>query len=269
MADQRDSPATSSPDGLIWTSPDGSEWNRSAQTPAIPPEMLEAYADKRERRRRRPIATLEAIQPAETKAPAGGPGTRSLEAVAPLGDGFIAVGVACCQDAAEPIVVVSADGTDDRRRELRPRRPRHAALPRRLRRPGRHRRRRGRQRDGRRLRRGDPPPGARRHLGGGRGRRRVVRRPRQPAGLRVRGQRGGLRGGRLRRLQRRHRRPGVDLEGRRRPGAGSSPACWAARATSGPAPWPPSPERRLAGRRHRHGPRRRRHRPVARRWTAS
>jgi hypothetical protein len=112
LADQRTA-GDSSPDGLIWTSPDGNEWNRiAAETPEIPMEMLEVFADSESEDVAGTIASLEASMPAETKAPAGGPGTRSLEAVAPLGDGFIAVGVACCDDPGEPIVVVSADGTD-------------------------------------------------------------------------------------------------------------------------------------------------------------
>jgi hypothetical protein len=103
-----------SPDGLLWTSADGREWARiAAEAPEIPLEMVEVFAgsDADSAATAAAIAQLEAEMPAQTQSPAGGDGTRSLEAVAPLGGGFIAVGVACCQDPGDPIVVVSPDGT--------------------------------------------------------------------------------------------------------------------------------------------------------------
>ncbi|HEX8805177.1 MAG TPA: hypothetical protein VF743_13315, partial [Acidimicrobiales bacterium] len=103
----------SSPDGLIWTSPDGRAWQRvAAEAPRIDDELLPIIAENPSEDTAAVVAEVEAEQPRQTKAPAGGVGTRSLEAVAPLGDGFIAVGVAYNESQVEPIVVVSADGTD-------------------------------------------------------------------------------------------------------------------------------------------------------------
>jgi hypothetical protein len=111
LADERI--GDTSPDGLLWTSPDGGEWTRiAAESPQASEAVINALAQRDESPEEiaRTVAELEAEMPRASVAPAGGEGTRSLEAVAPLGDGFIAVGVACCQDPGEPIVVVSPDG---------------------------------------------------------------------------------------------------------------------------------------------------------------
>jgi hypothetical protein len=121
LADERTA-ADKKPDGLIWTSADGRKWNRrAAGLPEPDPNLLAILeAD--------PNATAEAAygviasQPMLSKEPVGGAGTRSLEAVAPLGSGFIAVGSAY-RDLdgnpstkndwdTDPIVVVSGDGND-------------------------------------------------------------------------------------------------------------------------------------------------------------
>lgn len=103
-----------SPDGLVWTSPDGKEWVRVGATGAsIADELIEAFAknDHSAEELARAIATEEISQPPETVAPIGGRGTRSLEAVAPIGKGFIAVGNYCCpNDPGETIAVLSRDG---------------------------------------------------------------------------------------------------------------------------------------------------------------
>ncbi|HLM64163.1 MAG TPA: hypothetical protein VK306_07680 [Acidimicrobiales bacterium] len=112
LADQR-LVGDKSPDGLLWTSPDGEEWNRiAAETPQAGEDLIGVIAegDGTPEAIAGSVAELEAEMPRASVAPAGGEGTRSLEAVAPLGDGFIAVGVACCEDPGEPIVVVSPDG---------------------------------------------------------------------------------------------------------------------------------------------------------------
>lgn len=104
-----------SPDGLVWTSPDGKEWARiGAKGPSIADELIEAFAkdDHSAEELARAIATEEVSQPPETIPPAGGPGTRSLEAVAPIGKGYIAVGNSCCQsDPGETVAILSRDGT--------------------------------------------------------------------------------------------------------------------------------------------------------------
>jgi hypothetical protein len=123
LADQRTA-ADEKPDGLIWTSPDGKQWTRRASVLPTPDPNLLAILESD------PNATAEAAyqviasQPMLSKEPIGGAGTRSLEAVAPLGSGFIAVGSAY-RDAdgnsatksdydTDPIVVVSGDGNDIR-----------------------------------------------------------------------------------------------------------------------------------------------------------
>jgi hypothetical protein len=123
VADQRNA-ADAKPDGLIWTSADGGKWTRRAAVLPEPDPQLLAILDND------PNATAEAAygviasQPMVSKEPVGGPGTRSLEAVAPLGSGFIAVGSAYRDSDnsvttsgdwdTDPIVVVSGDGNDVR-----------------------------------------------------------------------------------------------------------------------------------------------------------
>jgi hypothetical protein len=112
LAKRRTAGDNSSPDGLIWVSPDGREWSRvGANIATIDPELIPILAENSDDQNLPGvIAQTAADQPFETTAPAGGPGTQSLDAVAPLGDGFIAVGVAYNENEAEPIVVTSGDG---------------------------------------------------------------------------------------------------------------------------------------------------------------
>jgi hypothetical protein len=98
------------PDGLIWTSPDGDEWQRvGAVLSPIASESLEVLPDP-DASDAPAILDLLGEQPPETVSPAGGKGARSLDAAAPIGNGFIAVGVAYVDGDADPIVVVSSDG---------------------------------------------------------------------------------------------------------------------------------------------------------------
>jgi len=98
------------PDGLVWTSPDGRKWTRVGATISkVPDEMLELIEDP-SAAAATPITDILGSQPPETEEPAGGKGTRSLDAAAPLGSGFIAVGVAYVDGVANPIAVVSPDG---------------------------------------------------------------------------------------------------------------------------------------------------------------
>lgn len=103
-----------SPDGLVWTSPDGKKWARVGATgPSIADDLIEAFAkdDHSAEELANAIATEEVAQPPETVEPVGGRGTRSLEAVAPIGKGFIAVGNYCCpSDPGETVAVLSRDG---------------------------------------------------------------------------------------------------------------------------------------------------------------
>jgi hypothetical protein len=100
----------SQPDGLVWTSPDGRKWTRLG---AVLSEVTEGdlrMIENPDANQAPVIAGILASQPPETVAPAGGPGVRSLDAAAPIGNGFIAVGVAYVAGDADPIVVTSPDG---------------------------------------------------------------------------------------------------------------------------------------------------------------
>jgi hypothetical protein len=111
QAERRTAGMNDSPDGLIWSSADGVEWSRvSARIPEISEELLPVLAENEDEALPSVIAQTAADQPFETAPPAGGRGTQSLDAVAPLGDGFIAVGVSYNDSQVEPIVVTSGDG---------------------------------------------------------------------------------------------------------------------------------------------------------------
>jgi hypothetical protein len=100
----------SQPDGLVWTSPDGRKWTRlGAVLSEVSQGDLEVIENP-DANQAPVIAGILASQPPETMAPAGGPGVRSLDAAAPIGNGFIAVGVAYVAGDADPIVVTSPDG---------------------------------------------------------------------------------------------------------------------------------------------------------------
>jgi hypothetical protein len=98
------------PDGLIWVSQDGKEWARIGVENARINEANLEYLDDPSPDQAGVIAQLEMEAPPQSAAPAGGAGTRSLSSVAPLADGFIAVGTVYEGGDADPIVVVSPDG---------------------------------------------------------------------------------------------------------------------------------------------------------------
>jgi hypothetical protein len=119
VADKR-SAADGKPDGLIWTSPNGKRWTRRAAELAKADPQLIATLEGDPNVLAQAAYDVIASQPMITEAPAGGPGTRSLEAVAPLGNGYIAVGSAY-RDVdgnpqtkgdydTDPVVITSADG---------------------------------------------------------------------------------------------------------------------------------------------------------------
>jgi hypothetical protein len=119
LADKRTA-ADRKPDGLLWTSPDGKRWTRRAsRLPEPDPELISILDHDPEVLAQAAYQVI-AEQPVLTAEPAGGAGTRSLEAVAPLGSGFIAVGSAY-RDLdgnpstrfdydTDPVVVISGDG---------------------------------------------------------------------------------------------------------------------------------------------------------------
>jgi hypothetical protein len=100
----------SQPDGLVWTSPDGRKWTRLGVTLSAVTEEDLKVIENPDANQAPVIAGILAGQPPETVEPAGGPGVRSLDAAAPIANGFIAVGVAYVGGDADPIVVVSPDG---------------------------------------------------------------------------------------------------------------------------------------------------------------
>jgi hypothetical protein len=119
LAKRRTAGENSSPDGLIWVSEDGREWSRvGADIPNIDPELIPIMAQNSDDANLPAvIAQTAADQPFETQPPAGGEGSQSLDAVAPLGDGFIAVGVTYSETEAEPIIVTSGDSSRLREEE--------------------------------------------------------------------------------------------------------------------------------------------------------
>jgi WD40 repeat protein len=111
VADKRDIVGDSEPDGLLWVSPNGREWARiGVQDARINEEWL-SYLNNPSPEQASAILSLELEAPPLSVAPAGGTGTRSLSAVSPLGEGFIAVGSVYDRGDANPIIVTSPDGT--------------------------------------------------------------------------------------------------------------------------------------------------------------
>jgi hypothetical protein len=100
----------SQPDGLVWTSPDGRKWTRLGATLSQVTEGDLQVIENPDAGQAQVITGILASQPPETVGPAGGPGVRSLDAAAPISNGFIAVGVAYVDGDADPIVVTSTDG---------------------------------------------------------------------------------------------------------------------------------------------------------------
>lgn len=110
------------PDGVLWTSDNGHDWGRQAA--GFPPlaelaDLLAYSIDNPDTNRTAEAAAQIVVQqPMLTNMPAGGTGTRSLEAIAPLGNGFIAVGSQYrdldgkppANYDTDPIVAVSGDG---------------------------------------------------------------------------------------------------------------------------------------------------------------
>lgn len=99
------------PDGLVWVSRDGKDWARIGVQDARIEDAYLQFLDNPTPETAGVLAQLEAEAPPGSAAPAGGSGTQSLDAVAPIGRGFIAVGSAYSEGDADPIVIVSPDGT--------------------------------------------------------------------------------------------------------------------------------------------------------------
>jgi hypothetical protein len=111
LAHQREVVSDTEPDGLVWVSENGKDWARIGVTDSrINTEWLE-YLEDPHPDQALAIAELEHEAPPQSASPAGGPGTRSLSAVAPISGGFIAVGSVYDAGDADPIVIVSPDGT--------------------------------------------------------------------------------------------------------------------------------------------------------------
>lgn len=110
------------PDGVLWTSENGRDWGRQAAGYPDATQLADllAYSIDNPDPNRVASSTVEVIrsQPMLTNPPVGGTGTRSLEAVAPLGDGYIAVGSQYrdldgkppANYDTDPLVAVSPDG---------------------------------------------------------------------------------------------------------------------------------------------------------------
>jgi hypothetical protein len=107
------------PQGLLWTSENGQAWRRRGmELNNIDPEVLSVLEGDPAQLAEAAIDVL-AAEPLVSVAPLSGAGTRSLEAVAPIGNGFVAVGsvyrdgdgnAATSDWDTDPIVAVSPDG---------------------------------------------------------------------------------------------------------------------------------------------------------------
>jgi hypothetical protein len=111
LAAKREVVSDMQPDGLVWVSRDGKDWARVGVANVRINDAWLEHLDDPDPATASIIAQMEAGVPPETQAPAGGPGTRSLSAAAALDKGFIAVGSVYESGNADPIVVVSPDGT--------------------------------------------------------------------------------------------------------------------------------------------------------------
>ena len=110
VAEGREIAGDPEPDGLVWVTENGTDWARIGVQSARIDDANLNYLDNTTPEAAAVIAQMEAEAPPESATPAGGQGTRSLSAVAPLGDGFLTVGSAYVGGDADPVIVASADG---------------------------------------------------------------------------------------------------------------------------------------------------------------
>ena len=100
------------PDGVVWVSPNGTDWARiGVQDARTNEQFLQFLDDPSQPNLAATIAQLEAEAPPLSADPAGGEGTRSLAGVVPFQNGFIAVGSYYGGTDGDPIILVSPDGT--------------------------------------------------------------------------------------------------------------------------------------------------------------
>ncbi len=110
VAEGREVAGDQEPDGLVWVSENGTDWARLGVENARIDDANLNYLDNPTPEAAAIIAQLELESPPQSAAPAGGAGTRSLGAVAPFGEGFIAVGSVYDAGDADPVIVLSSDG---------------------------------------------------------------------------------------------------------------------------------------------------------------
>lgn len=111
-------PGADLPDGLLWTSEDGAAWVRQFAQVQAPDAGPISIIDADPTAAATAATNIAAGQPWVSTEPAGGPGTRALEAVVDLGSGYMAVGSVFgdndrdgnTPDDTDALVVVSADG---------------------------------------------------------------------------------------------------------------------------------------------------------------
>ncbi len=112
LASKRDAVTDSEPDGLMWLSRNGTDWARFGVAEARTNDQYLAFLDDPSQEGlSAAIVQLEREAPPLSVEPAGGTGTRSLSGVAPFGGGFIAVGSVYDRGDADPIILVSPDGS--------------------------------------------------------------------------------------------------------------------------------------------------------------
>jgi hypothetical protein len=110
LAHERGFVSDAEPDGIVWISENGTDWARIGTADArIDDEYLQFLEDPSPEQAEI-IVGIELEAPPHSVAPAGGDGTRSLSAVAPLAAGYIAVGSVYKAGDADPIIITSTDG---------------------------------------------------------------------------------------------------------------------------------------------------------------
>lgn len=110
LAQGREIVSDPEPDGLVWISENGSDWARIGVADARIDEEYLQFLEDPSPEQAEIIVGIELEAPPHSIAPAGGAGTRSLSAVAPLEAGFIAVGSVYESGDADPIIITSPDG---------------------------------------------------------------------------------------------------------------------------------------------------------------
>ncbi len=109
-SERKDLALDSDPDGVVWVSRNGADWARIGSQNALIDDANLEFIEDPTPDKAIVLAEMEAETPPESVSPAGGKGTRALAAVAPINEGFLAVGSMYIDPDADPVIIASADG---------------------------------------------------------------------------------------------------------------------------------------------------------------